>query len=267
MTGALEHGGEPYPVLELAEAGSTNREALSHAAAGERGPLWIRADRQTSGRGRSGRAWQSGDGNLAATLLLAPGCHPRELHQLSFLTGVAVHDAICSLSESLKTSGDLRLKWPNDILAGASKLGGILIESHLAGSTAVAAVGIGINIASAPDLAGRQTACLRALGAGVSPRELLCSIDGAMRHWLGMWRQGAGFARIRAAWLERAGPTGERISVNTGQDSVVGVFAGIDETGALLLGSVPANSEPVRRFTYGDVSLLPPSAVEGNPED
>ena len=62
-----------YALREWTEIDSTNEEARRLAAAGERGPIWLRADRQTAGRGRRGRAWESPAGNLAATLLIVPG--------------------------------------------------------------------------------------------------------------------------------------------------------------------------------------------------
>ena len=250
-----------FPVIEFGEIDSTNLEAISRANSGGHGPQWILAARQSAGRGRSGRAWQSQPGDLAATLLFPPGCAPAELHQLSFLTGVAVHEAISPL---VPPDSSLRLKWPNDILTGNAKLGGILIESTLAGGITAAAIGIGINIAGAPLLGDRPTTSLASLSVAISPRQLLCHIDAAMRHWLGVWGQGTGFPLIRTAWLERAGPIGEPISVNTGTEAISGAFAGIDETGALLLSSVPPKPDHIRRFTYGDVSLLPPRDIEGS---
>jgi BirA family biotin operon repressor/biotin-[acetyl-CoA-carboxylase] ligase len=74
-----------------------------------------------------------------------------------------------------------------------------------------------------------------------------------MQHWLRVWREGEGFEAIRQAWLERAGPVGEPIAVNTGAGPVAGSFAGLDQTGALRLRE-PGGME--RRFTFGDVSLL-----------
>ena len=87
--------------------------------------MWIIAQRQTSGRGRSGRAWSSQPGNLFASFITALDCPPAKAGQLSLVAGVAVIDAI-------RRAGDvpgLRLKWPNDILVGTAKTGGILVES------------------------------------------------------------------------------------------------------------------------------------------
>ncbi len=81
-----------YALLEFDEIDSTNEEARRRAGAGEKGPLWIIARRQTSGRGRRGRAWQSANGNLAATLLLRPDKPASECAQLSFAAALAVSD-------------------------------------------------------------------------------------------------------------------------------------------------------------------------------
>ena len=66
-----------FPVFHVSELDSTNSEAARRAGEGEGGPLWITTDRQTVGRGRLGRVWQGGDGNLAATLLLSTNKPPR----------------------------------------------------------------------------------------------------------------------------------------------------------------------------------------------
>lgn len=249
----------PFPVIEIDEVDSTNSEALRRAGLGERGPQWILARRQMAGRGRSGRGWTSHDGNLAATLLLAPRCAPLVLHQLSLLTGVAVHDALLELGggSGIAEENLLRLKWPNDILAGDAKLGGILIESTTSGADIIAAIGVGLNLAVAPDIEGRETISTARLGFSPAPAAMLAILDAQMRRWLDLWQNGRQFDRIRSAWLERAVPRGVAIAVNTGRESLHGVFAGIDETGALLVDSVRGQSRELRRFTFGDVSLLP----------
>ena len=251
---------KPFQQIELDEVDSTNAEALRRAATGERGPLWITAARQTQGRGRSGRAWTSLPGNLAATLLIAPGCTPAELHELSLVTGVAVHNAVAPLHDlsPVVDAPPPRLKWPNDILAGDAKLGGILIESTIADGQPVAAIGIGLNLTSAPPLDGRATAARADGRMSLSPADLLTAIDVSLRHWLGVWQKGTGFPAIRRAWLSRAHAIGTPLSINNGADTISGAFAGIDETGALLLGNVSTNPTEIRRFTYGDVSLRPP---------
>ena len=256
----------PFRVIELAEVDSTNAEALRRAAAGDLGPVWIRADRQSHGRGRSGRSWQSIDGNLAATLLFSPCCQPSQLYQLALLTGVAAHDAVARQLADTSGAG-LRLKWPNDILVGDAKLGGILVESSTFAGRTLAAIGVGINIVAAPDVPERKVASLARLGARPSPELLLSALAEQMENWLRVWQSGAGFSSIRRGWLDRAGPIGEPMTVHTGTATVAGMYAGIDETGALLLqgtdGAHGAVPDQLQRFTFGDVTLTPRVAAKG----
>lgn len=234
-------------VISLSEIDSTNAEAMRRARAGERGPLWIIAERQTAGRGRSGREWVSEPGNLHASLLLDLSCGAEAASRLSLVAGVAVIDAVRGLGEV-----PVRLKWPNDILIGVAKAGGILIETSAvgAGRGLVAVIGIGINVAHAPPDVPNAT-CLRAREIEIAPLAMLDRLSAAMNEWLALWREGEGFPAVRQAWLERAGPLGETLSVNTGSGPEAGLYAGLDDDGALLMDSAMGR----RRFTFGDVTV------------
>src|SRR5689334_3474828 len=107
--------------------GSTNAEALACARAGERGPLWITAARQTAGRGRRGNAWSSQPGNLYASLLLTDPAPAAHLPELCFVVALAVLDAAADAAPAARER--LKLKWPNDLLLGGAKFVGILIEA------------------------------------------------------------------------------------------------------------------------------------------
>lgn len=236
----------------LEEVGSTNTEAFARAAAGEAGPLWVVARRQTQGRGRSGRAWGSDAGNLYATLLQRLSCPPSIVHQLSLLSGVAVVDAIRAVAGAHPPPG-LRLKWPNDVLIGGAKCAGILAESQQGGADAVVVVvGIGINLSSHPDALGRPATHLAAHGLDVTPDAMLASLAESMDGWMRRWDLGLGFDAVREAWLERAGPVGEPITVNAGAGPLAGAFMGLEAGGALLMRD---SEGQVRTITFGDVSL------------
>jgi BirA family biotin operon repressor/biotin-[acetyl-CoA-carboxylase] ligase len=254
----------PARLLHLAEVGSTNAEAMRLAAAGEPAPLWILADRQQAGRGRSGRLWASHPGNLHASLLLRLACRPAEAAQLSLLAGVAVVDALRARLAQAATAG-LRLKWPNDILLGGAKLGGILVESARAGPEGrmAAVVGIGLNLAKHPADLDRPATSLAAHGLTLAPPAMLEALAWAMHRWLAAWDEGAGFAAVREAWLVRGGPLGERLVVNAGARTIAGAYRGLDADGALLLRD-DAGFE--RRVTYGDVSLGAISAGQATAE-
>lgn len=235
-------------VERLAEVDSTNAEAMRRAQAGETGPLWITAESQTGGKGRSGRSWTSLPGNLQASLLLTLALPQPAAYQLSLVAGIAVFDAITALMRP-PPSG-LRLKWPNDLLIDGIKAGGILIESSIGPAGLSAVVGIGVNVASRP-VVDRPTTSLADHGMAPETQDLLDEIARAMAAWLAVWDDGRGFAAVRDAWLERAHPLGERMSVHAGSENVTGSFKGLDADGALLIEVVGT----VRRFTFGDVSL------------
>src|SRR5262249_32383687 len=112
-------------LISLDEVGSTNAEAFARARAGERGPLWITARRQTAGRGRRGRGWVSERGNLYASLLLTDPAPPQRAAELSLVAALALHDALAERANVLGPR--LKLKWPNDLLCDGAKLAGILV--------------------------------------------------------------------------------------------------------------------------------------------
>lgn len=241
------------PIIDLDEIDSTNTEAMRRIAAGERGPLWITAKVQTAGKGRSGRAWVSDSGNLYASLIIALECEAAVAHQLSFVAGVAVADAIRAEAAPGSLPG-LRLKWPNDVLLDGGKLSGMLLESttDLQTGTLVAVLGIGINIAAPPVDLGRAIASLGGSGITTDRMKLIRALSTAILHWLTVWNSGSGFEGVRSAWLKRAGPIGEPMSINADRGAVSGQFAGIDRDGALLL---TLDHGETRRFTHGDVTL------------
>lgn len=239
------------PIVWLEEVQSTNTEAMRRALDGEPGPLWIAAHRQSAGRGRSGRVWESGQGNLQASLLISIALPAPKAYQLSLVAGVAAHAAIHAAMQPAPAA--LRLKWPNDVLIGLEKTGGILVETSTAKTGVLsAAIGIGINLASHPGELDRPATHLGAFAHPPSPDVLIEHLATAMDHWLAVWNAGTGFSSIREAWLDAAHPIGERLSIKAGSAAIAGTFAGLDQDGALLLD---VSDGQRRTFTYGDVSL------------
>jgi BirA family biotin operon repressor/biotin-[acetyl-CoA-carboxylase] ligase len=240
----------PFRSVVLDAVGSTNREAFARAEAGEAGPLWIMARRQTAGRGRSGRQWASEPGNLYASLLVTLACAPTVVPQLSLLAGIAVVDAIRQAADG--GPAGLRLKWPNDVLIGQAKCAGILAESISGHEATVAVIGIGLNLAWHPTDLGRTATNLAEHGLRLEPEAMLGFLAPIMQRWLAVWDCGTGFAAVRTAWLEQAGPAGESCSVNTGTDRVEGTFVGLDAGGALLMQDRVGRQ---RSIAFGDVML------------
>ncbi len=217
-----------YPTLD-----STNEEAKRRGVAGETGPLWILADRQTHGRGRRARHWQSPVGNLAATGLYhwtGPLWHSA---QLGFAAALAVSD---TLSSFVRNPDALAIKWPNDILLDGAKIAGILLESGASphGGHWIA-IGIGINLATAPDgLPYPATALGDHLKRGHTvprPDVVLSKLIDAFERWR-LELQDQGFASLRTAWLSRAHGLGQSITTSSGE---TGIFEDLSKEGALVL--------------------------------
>jgi BirA family biotin operon repressor/biotin-[acetyl-CoA-carboxylase] ligase len=227
--------------------GSTSAEAMALARAGERGPLWVTAQSQTAGRGRRGRVWVSEPGNLYATLLLTDPSSPERAPELSFVAALAVHDALAEQAASLGPA--FTLKWPNDVLCGPAKVGGILIEGEGTDPLAVA-VGIGINCAHHPRISEYPATDLAAAGALVRPDDLFRALSAAMLRRLRQWGRGDGFAAIRADWLRRAAGRGGDIRVRLAECELTGRFETLDERGRLIVRLADGTAEAV---TAGEV--------------
>ena len=236
------------PIEALDEVDSTNAEARRRADAGDRGPRWITASRQTAGRGRRGRAWETGAGNLAATYLAHTAKPPAEAAQVSFVAALAVAD----LAVAYVPAGLVSLKWPNDPMIGGRKTAGILVESgpHPAGGLWLA-VGCGVNLATPPDAAERPaTAFAEHMRAPPpAPLDALAVLAEAFERWRGLWEQ-LGFAPIAEAWTARAHGLGETCTARLPGETIEGVAEGLDGDGALRLRT---GTGAIRRITAGDV--------------
>lgn len=240
------------PVLHLEVAGSTNDEALQRWRRGETGPLWIVADFQTAGRGRAGRDWQSAAGNLHASLLLPVAARAGDLPQLSLVAGLATRDAIIAAAAGKPPLG-LRLKWPNDILIGSDKVGGILVESSTGGAAGTAAViGVGLNIVAVPTDLERSATSLVAHGLDLDRDGILRRLSAAFIDWVARWDDGRGFAEVRHAWQAAAGAIGEPVTVHVAGVVRAGRYGGLDDDGAMLLIDDTGREF---RITHGDVEL------------
>jgi BirA family biotin operon repressor/biotin-[acetyl-CoA-carboxylase] ligase len=247
-------------IIHIAETNSTNSDAMRLALKDEPLPLWVMADRQTAGRGRSGRSWISPPGNLYASLAFCCAAPLEKASQLSLIAGIALIDAIRSNTQ-LAPDTRLRLKWPNDVLIGSAKTGGILVDSTTArGSPGFLAIlGFGVNIATSPNDLGRAATALGRHGKPAAPLVLLKALDEQILSWFGRWDAGANFSAVRHAWLERAGFVGEAITINTIHGPISGTYQGLSETGALR-AEVDGS---IREFNHGDVTLGGVDAHDG----
>ncbi len=227
----MSHWPQGFGLQRHAVLDSTNSEARRLAEAGEAGPLWITAERQSAGRGRRGRAWETGTGNLAATLLLRPDAPEGTIAQLSFAAALAVAD----MAVMAAPHAAITVKWPNDVLADGRKLAGILLEGGQdSENKGWLAIGIGVNLAAAPEGTEFPATSLAALGVTVMADAALTGIAARFAHWYDAWMH-HGFGPLREAWLARAQGLGAPIRARLPNAERQGLFEGIDASGALLL--------------------------------
>ncbi len=242
-------GTAPWPAgvdrLILDETDSTNAEAARRAASSARRPTWIMARRQTAARGRRGRAWAAPDGNLSATCLLFPDEPPHIAALRSFVAANALFDALAQFVDPAR----LALKWPNDLLFDGGKAAGILLESAgQRGGLDWLAIGIGVNLASAPPRDAAATVAPVALGLDLAPEDMLTALAVAFAAEEAQFRA-QGFAPIREKWLARAARLGEVVTARTARETLTGRFEDLDPSGELLL-STPLGP---RRIAAADV--------------
>lgn len=211
----------------VTETGSTNDDLAAEARAGAPEGLWLRAERQSLGRGRQGREWHSPPGNLYASTLvrLAPGDPPAAT--LALVAAVALHEVASAFAGGER----VEIKWPNDLMVAGAKLSGILLERI---DDAVV-VGFGVNLAEHPDATSRPATSFGAIGAAPDPALFLEALAGSFARWLARWRD-EGLQPVRARWLAAAHPPGTPLSTHTASGAwVEGLFDGLDESGALRL--------------------------------
>lgn len=224
----------PFWRLQTYEAlASTSDLCRELAARGEPEGLAIRAARQTAGRGTHGRTWESPEGNLYLSLLLRPRIRVAEAPQFGLLAAVAMAETLAPAIQPDRRAG-LRLKWPNDVTLAGAKLAGILVEASadMAGDVEWLVIGMGANLAVAPQVPGRPTACL---GEGAPAPDVFAA---GLLGRIAAWRDTVmadGFAPLHEAWLALGPRPGDKVAVRRGERSEEGCFAGLSRDGALLL--------------------------------
>lgn len=233
----------------LPETGSTNANLAARAAAGEalREGHWLVANRQTAGRGRQGRAWFDGTGNFMGSAWVERRAGDPAPGTLALAAGLAVHEAVTPL---IPPPHRAVLKWPNDVLVGGAKLCGILLE----GSGQGVIVGIGVNLAQAPAVEGRETLALSAFGPAPDRDLFAVTLARCFAQELDRWRT-FGLEPLVRRWLLAGHPVGTPLLIGEpGEVPLSGTFAGLAADGALQLRLVDGTT---RAIHAGEVRLAP----------
>ena len=258
-----------YRVFSYGEIGSTSTEAARAATSGDVGEVWFASLRQTAGRGRRGRAWETASGNLAASLMIVPDCDPAVAATLGFVAGVSLNCALAAVlpSGTVKTGIDgadgpghrIALKWPNDVLADGAKLAGILLEASKRpdGRHAVV-IGFGVNIVSAPRDLPYPAISLGELGNALSAETLFAALAD---EWVGayeLWDRGRNVPAILKLWRASAAGIGAGLPITEPTASmIVDIGGGTTEVAIMSLADI-AVSESIR--TAG-TTLMKPSSI------
>jgi BirA family biotin operon repressor/biotin-[acetyl-CoA-carboxylase] ligase len=213
----------------VAETGSTNADLAGAARAGAPEGSVLVAERQSAGRGRLGRQWESpARAGLAVSVLLRPSeVAVARYGWLPLMAGVALAEAVRKVADV-----DAYLKWPNDLLVpGDRKCGGILAEVIEPGAVVL---GIGLNVTLREDELPRPDATSLALaGAATIDRDpLLRQLLRSLSVWYGRWRTGD----IREEYLLHCGTIGRRVRIELPGGGVrEGVAADVDAAGRLVV--------------------------------
>jgi len=242
---------------------STQEEAASLARAGAPEGTTVVADAQTGGRGRHGRSWVSAPGaGLWMTTLLRPPAQPKppaDVPTLSLVAGIACWKAVRSLGVEAA-----RIKWPNDLVVGDRKLGGILLEASFVSGAAEVLVGIGLNVAATPppslpaELLPSYASVAELAAPGSQPGELretllgqvLRELEACYHRW-----QFEGLAEVLTLWSEADALAGEAVRVDVGTATIEGIAVGLSEDGALRVQA----SGGLTLVTAGEVLRVRPA--------
>ena len=256
-------GGLWREIQVVPETGSTNADLAATARGGAPAGTVLVAEAQTAGRGRLGRAWQAPPrSGLTFSLLLRPAVAAARLTWLPLLTGVAVATAVERMT-ARADAGDFgaptgsrvvrtTLKWPNDVLAGERKLGGILVEQ--AGGAVI--VGVGLNVSVRPaELPVPTATSLTIENAAFTDREpLLRAILREFEQWYTTWVAADGDpdrSGVRTAYRAACATCGRRVRVELpGAGVLHGTAYDIDAGGRLLVRSDDGDE---RAISAGDI--------------
>jgi BirA family biotin operon repressor/biotin-[acetyl-CoA-carboxylase] ligase len=249
---------------------STNRWAADAARKGAPAGLVVVAEQQTAGRGRLGRGWVAPRGAaLLCSIVLRPRLAAGDLHLVSTAGALAAADAAEGAS-----GASISLKWPNDLVVGDDKLGGVLAEV-VAGADgadpAVLVVGVGLNLEAsgvralvATEPAGGPvavTGLAEIAGRAVARDEVLTALLGSLARRFGP--DGTPGASTMDEYRGRCSTIGRRVRVDTARDSLTGSVVAIDDAGRLILEAGPSRLV----LEAGDVVHLrsdPPGGEEGD---
>ena len=237
---------------------STNDDAIRRAKeGGEEGEVFI-AERQTAGRGRLGRAWESPPGkNLYLSILLRPPLRPVEALPMTLVVAASLHEAILPFLPAARRS-DLKIKWPNDLYLGDKKLAGILTEMESDPNRVhwvVCGIGVDLNAEAedfSPEVRKIATSVRLATGGAVDRASVAAEVIDAMEREYERFLKEGSRPAIRFC-EEYSYLKGKKVRAEGPEGKITGAVAGLDPQGFLLVRGEAGQTVTIRS---GDVDVI-----------
>ncbi len=223
---------------------STNSIAKGLIGRGASEGLVVVAENQLSGRGRQNRQWHSPVGGLYMSVTLKPRLSPEKTPLFGLLSACAAAEAVREM-----TGLQVRLKWPNDIMLGERKVGGILSEVVSVGERICGIViGIGINQNTSPsrlpdEIRESATTMLSELGHETSREELAYRTINAIDRRVANVETLSSFSPVLDEWLKTNTTVGRQIRVHEGTNVIEGTAVGVSPLGSLRVKTATGEKE------------------------
>ena len=240
-----------YHIVHYEEIDSTNLEARRLSQKGEMQGLVVLAEKQTAGRGRRGRTWESPAGeNLYFSLLLKPEIIAQRAPMLTIVMAYSVAKV---LEEELLP---VQIKWPNDVMLSKKKVCGILTEMHMRGcgiEDVVVGVGINVNTTNFPEeLQDKATSIYLQTGRCTKREELLQKVLKEFQIQYEIFLQTGDLSAIRESYNQMLANRNQEVMILEPNNEYEGIALGINETGELLVRKADGEIEKVYS---GEVSV------------
>lgn len=246
--------------------GSTNDDLLEAGKQGAPHGTGLAARAQTAGRGRRGHKWDSTVGNLLLSIVLRPCVNPAKFSGLAAVSGLAVLEAL----EKQGLANEIRLKWPNDLVARGRKLGGILVEAARDNEGKPFAVcGIGVNVNYTPQEVpdgGLAAIGLSDLNESVPTVNMLLdevyhavidAVDAWAERLNAMEEDGGPLGPVHGEYVTHLNWIGEHVIARSpaGDELARGIFKTVDGFGRACIETEGG----LRSFHFEEASLRPAS--------
>lgn len=241
-----------YNIIYCEEIDSTNEEVRRLSENGGKQGIVVVAEKQTAGKGRRGRSWESPEGtNLYFSILLRPNVEPEKAPMLTLIMAYSV-GKILQEKEELP----VQIKWPNDLVLSGKKLCGILTEMHLSGKKiedVIVGVGINVNTMEFPnDLKEKATSLYLEKGEKVERQLLLNNILQEFQKWYNYFLKEQKLSFLRDDYNQMLVNKSKDVLVLEPEKEYKGKALGINELGELL---VKRDDGSVETVFAGEVSV------------